>query len=287
MSPRSAPVSRSPLRRLLGGALLLSLLAAPALAPAARFAPRKAPPEGWDAKVELGAQATRGASRTSSLSGSTELSYRGGRWEQRISAKALQSVSSVAVPRRDENGDAVLSPDGEPISDIQRDRTNDRRFLGIQPRWFFREQKNYLFAIADYESNEPADIRSSTRQIAGVGYRLWRDKSNYFTAGIGVGNKRLERVTGEVDSGGIGYVGLNFVRLIAERARFEAGLDSDFGGESRHTELALGLSWTFADPVALKFGYEARVNSDISNPSNPFDESVDARATISLEIDVL
>ena len=275
----------------LRSALVLGFVAITSLAPlvadAAYFKPRKAFPDGWDAKVEFGAQSTSGASRTSSLSGGAEGTYRGGRWEHHVVARALQSASSVVVERRDENGDSVPGPDGAPISDIVRNTTNDRRFLGLQPRWFFRQERNYLFAILDLESNEPADIESSSRQIAGIGYRHVVDKSNWFTAGIGVGRKRLEQVSGEIDEGGIGYVGLAFTRLIGERAKFETALDSDFGGENRFTELTLGLSWKLGTPVSLKLGYEARMNSDISDPQNPFDESVDARASISLQIDVL
>ena len=254
---------------------------------AAYFKPRKALPDGWNATLELGAYATSGASRTNSFSGGADTTYRGGRWENHLVARALQSSSTVVVTRRDEAGDAVLDASGEPVSDVVRNRTNDRRFLGLEPRWFFREEKNYLFAIVDVETNEPADVDLATRQIAGIGYRLFTDKSNWFTAGVGIGRKSLSQVSGERDQGGIGYVGLAFTRLIGERAKFETTLDSDFGGENRFTELTLGLTWKLGSPVSLKLGYEARMNSDIGDPRNPFDESVDARASISLEIDVL
>jgi len=269
------------------GFVAVPLLIASSVSSAAYFKPRKTFPDGWDAKVEFGAQATSGASRTNSLSGGLETTYRGGRWEHHVVAKALRSASSVAVERRDENGETVLDAQGEPMNDIVRNRTNDRRFIGFQPRWFFREERNYVFAIIDLESNEPADIDLSSRQIAGVGYRYVVDKSNWFTAGIGVGRKSLARVSGERDEGGIGYVGLAFTRLIGERAKFETTLDSDFGGENRFTELTLGLTWKLGAPVSMKLGYEARMNSDISDPRNPFDESVDARASLSLSIDVL
>ena len=254
---------------------------------AAYFKPRKALPDGWNATLELGAYATSGASRTNSFSGGADTTYRGGRWENHLVARALQSSSTVVVTRRDEAGDAVLDASGEPVSDVVRNRTNDRRFLGLEPRWFFRQEKNYVFAIVDLETNEPADVDLATRQIAGIGYRLFTDKSNWFTAGIGIGRKSLSQVSGERDQGGIGYVGLAFTRLIGERAKFETALDSDFGGENRFTELTLGLTWKLGAPVSLKLGYEARMNSDIGDPQNPFDESVDARASISLEIDVL
>ena len=289
------PLPRPPRRRLVRpfapiAPVLIAALVLPFAggeASAAYFKPRKALPDGWNATLELGAHATSGASRTSSVSGGADTTYRGGRWEHRIVAKALQSSSSVVVGRRDEDGEPVLDARGEPVSDIVRDRTNDRRFLGLEPRWFFRKEKNYVFAIVDIDTNEPADIERSSRQIAGVGYRLFTDKSNWFTAGIGVGRKSLARVSGDRDEGGIGYVGLAFTRLIGERAKFETALDSDFGGENRFTELTLGLSWKLGAPVSLKLGYEARMNSDIGDPRNPFDESVDARATISLAIDVL
>ena len=42
----------------------------------------------------------------------------------------------------------------------------------------------------------------------------------------------------------------------------ETELDSDFGSENRYTELSFGLSWKLSEPIALKLGYEARMNSD-------------------------
>lgn len=253
----------------------------------ARFEPSKAYPDGWDASVEFGAQATSGASRTSSISGAAEMTYRGGRWENLFTLKALHSSSSVRVYRRDERGEKVTDEVGRPVSDIVRDRTNDRRFFAMHSRWYFQADRTYLFALVDAETNEPADIDISVRHIGGVGHRLLHDKSNYFTTGVGVGRKRLVQVSGDTETGSIGYVGLNFVRLIGERVTFEAGIDSDFGGENRYTEFTLGLTWRLSEPVSLKFAYEARHNSDISNPGNPFDDSLDARSSVSLEIDVL
>lgn len=276
------PVARGCAAALVAASLALG----PGIAPAAYFKPRKAFPDGWDAKVEFGAQTTSGASRTSSLSGGADATYRGGRWEHRVVAKALQSTSSVVV-EREANGETLRDAEGRPLTYVVRDTTNDRRFLGLEPRWFFRQERNYLFSILDIESNEPAGIERSSRQIAGVGYRLVADKSNWFTAGVGIGRKTLAQTSGERDVDGIGYVGLAFTRLIGERAKFETALDSDFGGENRFTELTIGLTWKLGAPVSLKLGYEARMNSDISDPRNPFDESVDARASISLEIDVL
>ena len=65
-------------------------------------------------------------------------------------------------------------------------------------------------------------------------------------------------MSGERETGGIGYVGLNAVRLLGERVTVEAGIDSDFGSENRYTELTLGLAWRLSEPVSLKFGYEVR-----------------------------
>ena len=279
-------------RPLVCTALALSLGVLSGTVSAARFKPRKALPEGWNATVQFGAEATQNAtSRKSTLSGAAEMSYRGGDWEHKIVVEAMHRSSKVARKRKVEagegKGDVVFDDFGDPVYDIVRNHDNDRRFVSAEPRWFFRRKKNYLFAIVDYETDEPDGIESSTRHIAGVGYRLLRDGKNYFSAGIGLGSKRLERVAGEDESGGIGYLGLNFVRLIGERMKFEAGLDSDFGDESRVTELDLGVSWRLTGTTSLKFGYEVHMNSDLEDPQGPFDDKVKTNTTIGLKIDVL
>lgn len=262
------------------------MLGATVACPAIAFDAPRSPPEGWDAKVQFGAEATMGASRSSSLSLESGLSWHVGRFETAGRLRVLRSNASIEVARL-EDGEPVLNADGEPVTEVISDRTNDRLAFGLEPRWYLAGERRYVFGLLDYDTNPPAGIERATRQVGGVGYRLWNDKDNYLAAGVGFGHKRTEATDGETSDGGIGYFGVKVVLKLTEKARLDAGLDTDFGGESDFTEFGIALGYKLSDPVALKFGYDARITDGVTSDAGAFDESVDARASLKLEVDLL
>lgn len=278
--------NRHPLRPLRGSLHALVLAATLGPGPAIAFDAPRSPPEGWDAKVQFGAEATMGASRSSSLSLESGVSWHAGRFETAAKLRALRSDASVEVPVED-GGEPVLNADGEPVTEVVSDRTNDRFAFGLEPRWYLPGERRYVFGLLDYDTNPPAGIERSTRQVGGVGYRLWNDKKNYLAAGVGIGHKRTEATDGETTDGGIGYFGIKLLLQLTEKASLDAGLDTDFGGESDFTEFGIALGYRLSEPVALKFGYDARITDGVTNDTGAFDESVDARASLKLEVDLL
>jgi putative salt-induced outer membrane protein YdiY len=241
--------------------------------------------QGWDGKVELGALATFGATDTSAVSARTDFTYRGERMEYELNTKLYRSSSESFVYRRDADGNQVMDNNGFPVKDLVTNTTNDRRFVSVQPRWFFASH-HYLFALADFEFNEPADIESSIRQVGGIGYKLWRNRSDFVSAAIGVGRKKLVQVSGESEEGAIGYVGVRFKRGIGDNVSLSIDLDSDFGGDNRFSEAETSIAWKMRDPMAIKLKYEARFNSNIIRPLNRLDEGIEAALSINLEVDV-
>ncbi len=244
----------------------------------------KSIPQGWQGVLQFGGQATLGVSRTTSLSAATKLSYARGRWESLLTAAMLRSDARIEVDRRDAEGEPVVDVSGNPVTDLVNSRTSDRRFIGVEPKWYMTP-RYYLFSVLDYETNEPGNIEHASRQIAGVGYKLWASKADFFSAGVGYGNKRLKPIDGGTIEGGIGYVGMRFVRQLNDKMKFDAELDSDFGSDNRSTAMELGLSWILREPVSLKLKYEARTYKVLTNPLNPLDEEVDAVMTFNIEVD--
>jgi len=278
MSARSPHVRRS-------RAVVATLLAC-AVGPLSAFEAPSAIPDGWDGTLAFGAEATSGVSRTSSLSFESALTGRVDRFEIAARARLLRSTASVEVAR-ERDGEPVLDTFGEPVSDRISERTRDRRGIALEPRWFFTGKHLYAFGLLDHEADRPGGVRRSSRQVAGLGYRLWDNKKNYLAAGLGVGHKRLVKVDGQGSDDGIGYLGVRLVVQLSERARLDAGLDSDFGGESAFSEVGLALGYALSDTVSLKFAYEARVNEGVSERRDRDDGGIDGRATLKLELDVL
>lgn len=274
-------------------AALLTMFCVLALLPSMHAHAYKVPkmlPAGWDGTLELSGQANLGVSRTSSVSANTSITYRSIRWENRLVVKALRNASTTRKDVKDDEGRLVLDDNGEQVTKLVRKRTSDRRFVSFEPRLYI-DRRVYLFTISDYETNPPIGIEHTNRVIGGLGYRVWKSRRDYLTAGVGVGNKhqRLQAKNDEADihtDSRIGYIGLNFVTDLSERVRFSAELDADLGADERVSELEFGLTWKLRDPLSLKFKYATRMNGSLSDVFHPLDPDVDARATVSLEIDV-
>ena len=241
--------------------------------------------QGWDGQVQLGAQATFGATDSSAVSVRTDFTYRGERAEHELTARLHHSANKARISRRDVEGKEILNSKGVPVTDEVKTTTNDRRFISVQPRWFI-SSRYYVFALADMDINEPADIELASRQVTGLGYKLWKSRSHYVSAAFGVGRKKLEQVSGEFEEGAIGYFGLRVKRQLNETVSAALSLDSDFGGENRFSEAEASLSWRVRGPVALKFKYEASDNTKIVNPWNTFDEGVESAFSVNLEVEV-
>ena len=241
--------------------------------------------DGWGGALQFGALATFGVVDNNAVLARTAFTYRGEQWEHELNAKYYRSRTQIRVPRRDANGDKLVDANGEAITDLIRATSNNRRFLSVQPRWFF-SSRYYLFAIVDLESNKPIDVDLSSRQIMGVGYKLWKARHDFISAAVGVGRKKLEQVSGNTEEGAVGYLGFRFNRSVAEGVSLILDLDSEFGGENRFSEFEIGIGWKLRDPLSLKLKYDARFNSTIVNLLSTFDNDVEAALSINLEVEV-
>lgn len=241
--------------------------------------------QGLDGTVQLGALSTFGPTDSTAVTARTTLTFRGQRWEQEFDAKFYRSTSEALITRRDAQGEKVLDAQGREVQDIVKTTNNDRRFASFQLRRFV-SSKHYIFGIADLDANEPANIDVSTRQIVGIGYKLWRSKNDVLSAAIGFGRKKRVQVSDEIEKGGIGYLGFRFKRSLSEKASMSFDLDSDFGSENRYSEAEVSFSWKLRDPVSLKLKYEARFNSTVIDPLNTFDNGYEAALSVNLSFDV-
>lgn len=241
--------------------------------------------EGWDGSLQLGALATFGAVDTSAYLARTDVTYRGEQWENEFNVRLYRSTTQITAPRRDANGDQLVGGDGVAITDLIRTTSNDRRFFSAQPRWFF-SSRHYLFAIVDLDINKPIDVELSSRQIVGVGYKLWNKRNDSISAAVGVGRKRLEQVSGNTEEGAIGYLGFRFNRSIGKGVALVLDLDSDFGGENRSSELEVAIGWKLRNPFSIKLKYDARLNSNIVNLISTFNSDIEAALSVNLEVEI-
>lgn len=262
--------------------LVVSLAAPPVFA----YTPAKPIPDGWVAVAQLGALITTGATRTTSINTSLKLSHKIDQWENKLRTSFLRSSTRLLKDRKDSEGNVILDSNGQPEQEIVKGKSSNRFYIEYQPQWYFTK-RSYIFSKLNWETDKPANIDNSSRQIAGVGHTFWRNRTDVFGAEIGLGNKRFRPVTGETTHGGIGYFGLKYVHRLSPRSKLGTELYSDFGGESSSTEFELSFGYSLTSRIATKFKYSGRFNDDALHPENPLDWDAQGEFTINLEIDIL
>lgn len=242
---------------------------------------------GWAGKASFGATTSSGSAETSNINGSVRLGKTVNNWEHVVFGSLFKGESAIIRESTLDNGDPELGPDDQPVREIIRGDNSDRLALGYQPRFYWRP-RTYLFGILDWERDKPAGVKSATRQVVGIGHKFFSNPTGYLSAEIGVGNKSTELVDTTADevSGGIGYLGLNFLNRVTDTVTFNADFRSDFGSDNTFVEFGLGVTFKLTDKLALGISHFSRGNSDITNDDNPFNSDTDTVTTMNLVVDI-
>ncbi len=235
--------------------------------------------DGWSGTATFGATSTTGNAEASSVNGALRIGKTVGQWEHLVFGAVLFGEQTIVTETLDE--------DGQPSFEIATADNSERISLGYQPKYYWRPN-TYFFGILDWEQDEPANIDTSTRQLIGVGHRFWSTEQGYFSGEAGFGNKVLEPVVGDDLSGGIAYLGLNYLNRISDNTTFNADLRADLGGDNTFVEIGLGLAFKISERLALKVSYFTRGNTDLSLDTdvNPLASDNDTVTTFNLVLDI-
>jgi putative salt-induced outer membrane protein len=241
---------------------------------------------GWSGTANVGMTNAGGNSRARSLSAGIRLGKTVGQWRHIVVGSVLTGESTILVERRNDQGEVEIDPStNAPIRDIIKGDNAERYALAYQPRYLWKED-TYFFGILDWERDRPANIKTATRQIAGIGHTFWRTNTGFFSAEAGVGNKNLTPVFGDDLDGGIGYVGFNFLNRLSETTTFNADFKSDFGSDNTFTEIGLGLTFKVSDKMSVKVSHFLRNNTGLTDPTNPLSSDTDTVTTFNLLFDI-
>lgn len=241
---------------------------------------------GWSGSAIIGATTSSGNSDTSNINGSIRLTKSVNRWDHVVFGTIFKGSSAIVVDVIDPNtSETVIDENGNPQRTIVRGDNSDRLALGYQPKYYLNK-KTYAFGILDWEQDEPSNIDSAFRQVAGVGHRFYSDDSGFLSVEIGIGNKNTSLVSGDDINGGIGYLGLNFLNNVTEKVTFNADMRSDFGSDNTFVELGLGVSFKLSEKLALKISHFTRSNSDLTSSDDLLNSSSDSVSSLNLVVDI-
>jgi len=220
---------------------------------------------GWSGTASLGANSFTGNTEASNVTASIRLGKTVGKWEHLLFGSYFKGDSTSLVEAEDENGVLIA--------------------IGYQPRFYWRP-RTYFFGIIDYEKDKPGNLESSTRQLIGVGHKIFANESGFLSVEAGVGNKSTQLVIGKDQNGGIGYLGANYLNRINDNVTFNADVRADITGDNTYSEIGLGLAFKLSQRLAVKLSHQTRGNTDIRNETLESPSSTDTATTINLVVDL-
>jgi len=244
--------------------------------------------QGWNGQVILGASSITGNTEASNVNAGIRFGKTVGKWEHLVFGSYFKGESTSLVEKEDVNGQPVTqSVNGEDIQVFTQvvEGNSDRLAIGYKPRYYWRP-RTYFFGIIDYEKDKPANIKLVSRQLIGVGHKIFSNASGSLSVEAGVGNKSLEQVIGEDVSGASTYFGVSYLNRVNDNITFNADFRADLSKDNTYSEIDLGLAFKLSERMAVKLSHQTRGNTDITNPQLDSPSKIDTATTINLVVDI-
>jgi len=244
--------------------------------------------QGWSGQATLGASSISGNTDANNINAGIRLGKTVGKWEHLVFGSYFKGESTQLVEKRDVNGQPVtISVNGEDVQVFTQvvNGNSDRLSIGYKPRYYWRP-RTYFFGIIDYEKDKPANVKLVSRQLIGVGHKIFSNPSGFLSVEAGVGNKNLEQVFGDDVSGANAYVGASYLNRINDNVTFNSDFRADLGSDNTYTEINLGLAFKLSERMAVKVSHQTRGNTDIENPKLESPSKIDNATTINLVLDL-
>lgn len=140
--------------------------------------------------------------------------------------------------------------------------TAEAAFANYVARRDFGE-KSYLFASADWESDEFSAFDNQLSETVGYGRHLIATERHTLDAEIGFGARQAELRSGEEQDESIARGALAYAWQLSETSEFSQSLIIESGSSNTSTESVSELRANIFGNVALVLSYRLRNNSDV------------------------
>lgn len=210
-------------------------------------------PDPFEGAASLGYQSTSGNTDSNNFNAAFSLKWQPSLWSHEFGVSAISAESNGV-------------------------KSADAMFADYVARRDFGE-KSYLFASADWESDDFSSYDSQLSETVGYGRHLIDTDRHALDVEIGAGARQAKLRTGESQDESITRAALQYVWQISDTAEFGQGLIIESGSSNTRTESATELRANIFGNVALVLAYKLRNNSDVP----PGVDKTDSWTTISLE----
>lgn len=207
----------------------------------------------FEGSASLGYLATSGNTDSENLNAAFSLKWQPNLWSHEFNVSAINAETSGVT-------------------------TAEAKFANYIARRDFGE-KSYLFASADWESDEFSAFDNQLSETVGYGRHIIATERHTLDVEIGFGARQAELRSGLEEDESIGRAALGYAWQLSETAEFTQSLIIESGSSNTSTESVSELRADIFGNVALVLSYRLRNNSDV-----PFGiDKTDRFTAISLE----
>ena len=245
---------------------LLALLLALALLPAAARADdsttlpgsARLPTDtssGWNGEGQLGLAATTGNTRSQSLNAGLKFSYEDSQWKDTFDFSALRSRGEIST---------ATVVNGQPVM-LNRFAVTANRYTFDAASGLKLDDRNALFSDLRYDHDDFSPYRYQTVVSVGYDRAVIKTPSTELAFEVGPGYKRYREAGSSQERGAmIGRGLMAFRHQLTASTRIEDHLLIEAASFNTFTQNDASLVVDMNKRLALKVGYQARHNSNIS-----------------------
>lgn len=239
---------------------IATLLSLAAISPTAVAAP-------WTGQGELGLAAARGNARSENLNAKLDFLNEDDQWKHAFNVSVLRAKGEVT-------GDF----DGDGVTEESYELNANRYTLGASSAMKMNERSSWIAALR-HEKDDFASYETQSTFSIGYGYTVFNTDETALTLELGPGFRRAKvAATGETESSMIARGLVDYRLSLTANTDLTNALLIESGSDNTFAQNTFGVAVAMNDKLALKFGLEARYNSE----STPGTKSTDTLTTMNL-----
>jgi len=197
----------------------------------------------WKGEAELGVVATRGNTRTQTVSAKATVTKETAGWRHNAKAEALNSASRDKV-----TGD---------------DTTTAERYIVSGKSDYKFSEHDYVFGNVIYENDHFSGYDYRMNETLGYGRRLLHSNELTLDVEAGPGARQSKPLTGDTKSEFVFHVGGNFAWKLSPAATFTEEVSSDIGDDATISKSVTALKAQVAGNLAMKASLTVKHTSTV------------------------
>ncbi len=191
----------------------------------------------WSGEASLGYLSTSGNTSTQSLNGKFALAYTASSWKNELQALGVYTTD-------------------------EGDTTAERYAASDKVDWRVTD-RDYIFAVVDWEKDLFGGIRERTSETVGYGRHVLTGPKHLLDLELGAGARQLQDQSRERSNEAIGRFSGKYQCLISETSKFTQTVKVESGDANTYAESVSELKLSIIGNLFASLSYTVRHNTEV------------------------